>query len=611
MVSWQRRAVTASLCLGVAATAANVSGQQSVFTDEVTVTATGSERRADEVPLPVTVIGRDEIDDAQEESVVDVLRRVPGVTVVRSGDEGAAGSLFVRGTESDHTLVMLDGVRLTSPYFGGYDWSLLPTAGLERVEVARGPFSALWGADALGGVVNLVPGRAADGLSATLLGEAGSDDWRRAEGVVGWAGGGLDLYASGFDRRGRGELDNSDFDLRQGLVDAGWSWRDGRRVAVLYQDLEAETGIPFSTPGSPTPHRRQRTEQRLLAVPLRLAVTAGWQLELTASRVERRLQFHDPDDPFGFTFSDTAADTDQLRLSSRHAAGRHAVTWGGEWRADTVDDLTSYGVNLAGRRTTTSGVFVQDVWRPVDGWQVIAGLRHDAADEWGGELSPRLAVGWRPAAGLELRAAYGEAFRQPSVGELYYPFSGNPELAAESSRSAEVGASLAVPGGRLAVNLFHTAVDDLIDFDTATSAFVNLASADILGAELGWEVVLDGDLRSSLQATWLDTEDATGAALLRRPRWSAGWTVAGGLGHGLRGDLTLLWVGPRDDRDAASFERIRLPGHLTADLALALELVDGLEGTLRVHNLADRRYQEVAGYPAPGRRLTAGLRWRR
>lgn len=598
------------VCLAAVWTASSAPAQQTVFTDEVTVTATGTERPVDEVPLPVTVITRTEIDDSQEESVADLLRRVPGVVVARSGDEGAAASLFVRGTESDHTLVMFDGVRLTSPYFGGYDWSLLPTAGLDRVEVARGPFSALWGADAVGGVVNLVPGRSRDGLEAVIRGEAGSDEWRRLEGAVGWAGGGFDVYASGFEREGRGELANSDFDFRQGLLDAGWSWREGSRVALISQDLTAATGIPFSSPGSPTPERRQRTEQRLVALPLRLAVASGWDLELVASRVERELTFRDPDDPFGFTSSDTRADTDQVRLASRHELGRHVLTWGGEWRSDRVDDITSYGVNLADRASTVAGAFAQDVWRPAARWQLVAGLRRDAAAEWGSQLSPRLAVGWRPHGDLELRAAYGEAFRQPSIGELYFPFYGNPELAAESSRSLEAGVGWSALGSRFQVNLFTTGIDNLVDFDTASSAFVNVASADIRGAELAWDRALTGALTSSFQATWLDTEDAVGERLLRRPGWSAGWTVAGALAPRLRGDLTLLWIGARDDRDAVSFERIRLAGHLTADVALAFELVHGLEATLRIHNLTDQRYEEVAGYPAPRRRVAAGLRWR-
>ena len=598
-------AVTCLLLAGVP----HAHSQRSVFSDEITVTVTGDEEPADEVPVPVTVIDRQEIEDRQEESVADLLRRVPGLTVARSGGDGSAVSLFTRGTESDHTLALFDGVRLNSPYFAGYDWSLLPTAGLSRVEVARGPFSALWGADAIGGVVNVVPLRASDGLTASLLGESGQGSWQRLRADVGWSGGGFDLFASGLDVGGEDELDNSDFASRQILIDGGWGWGDGARVAVLVQDLDTELGIPFSSPGSLTPNRRQRADQRLVAVPIRLHVADGWELEVIASRVERDLEFRDPDDPFGFTASDTEADTVQGRLASRHGIGDHQLTWGGEWRQDEVSDSSSYGVNLDGTTAEVASAFVQDVWRLGEEVGVIVGVRWDDADEWGSEVSPRLSVGWTATGDLELRLGYGRAFRQPSVGELYYPFSGNPELDAERSESFEAGVAFPSGSSRLRANVFVNRIDDLIIYDNATFAFANVAEADILGAELAWEAPLTGTLLSLAQATWLDTEDSDGLELLRRPEWSASWTVHGGLMERLRGALSVVWVGSRPDVDAATFERIELGSHLTGDLSLSYEVLDGLDLLLRVRNLADESYQEVAGYPAPGRRVTGGLRW--
>lgn len=604
-----RSFIVHSVVVSLVAAAPWASAQQSVFTDRITVTATGAEEPVDEVPLPVTVIDRDEIDDAQQESVAELLRRVPGVTVARSGGDGAATSLFTRGTESDHTLAMFDGVRLNSPYFAGYDWSLLPTAGIARVEVARGPFSALWGADALGGVVNVVPTRASGGLSASLLGEGGADGWQRFEGAVGWAGGGFDLYASGFDRQGEGELPNSAFDAAQLLLDGGWSWGEGNRVAFLVQDLDSDVGIPFSSPGSLTPNRRQRTDQRLVAAPLRFRPADGWDLELVASRVEREIAFRDPDDPFGFTYSDTEADTDQARLASRHRLGGHQLTWGGEWREDEVSDASSYGPNLDGDSTEVRSLFVQDVWRPADAVDVVAGVRWDNADQWGSVVSPRLSVGWRVAADVELRAGYGRAFRQPAIGELYFPFSGNPGLEAERSDSYEAGVTFYVGSSRLYANLFANDIENLVVFDNATFAFANVAEADVLGAELAWEAPVTGKLLSTLQATWLDTEDSDGLELLRRPNWSASWTLHGVLTERLRGAVSAVWVGSRPDVDPVTFGRIQLGSHLTGNLSLSYEVLEGLDLLLRVRNVADESYEEVAGYPAPGRRVTGGLRW--
>ena len=609
MRSWIPVLFGVVLCVTVWSTAPALA-QQSVFTGSLTVTATGSETPEEEVPLPVTVIDRNEIDDAQEESLADLLRRVPGLTVVRGGDEGGVVSIFSRGSESDHTLALFDGVRLTSPYFAGYDWGLLPSAGIARIEVARGPFSALWGADAIGGVINVVPARAAGCLELEMLAEAGQAGWRRLEAVAGWGGDGVDVYASGFDREGEGELANSDFELRQVLVDAGWSWMDGSRVAVLVQGLESDVGVPFSDPTTLTPNRRQRADQRIAALPLRFRIGDAWDLELVPSFVERDLEFRDPDDPTGFTASDTSADTTQARLASRHRLAAHELTWGAEWREDKVTDSSVYGLNLDSATASVASLFAQDVWRPGRGLSLIAGVRLDDADEWGSEVSPRLAVGWRAGDRVELKAAYGRAFRQPSLGELYFPLSGNPDLNAERSESFEVGFGWLAGASRVQVNLFSTSVDDLIEFDYAVYAFANIAGAEMRGVELAWELPVTDGLESIAQATWLDTEDDAGEQLLRRPEWSASWTLHGELWGPLSGAVTVLWVGSRPDVDPTTFGTVELDDHLTASLSLACQLLDSLEVLLRVQNLADESYQEIAGYPAPGRRITGGLRWR-
>jgi outer membrane cobalamin receptor len=608
MGSWNFILQSVVVCL-ILAVAAGAPAQQSVFTHEITVTATGSEKPVEEVPVAVTVIDREQIDDAQQESVAGMLRRVPGLTVMRTGDEGSPTTVFTRGTESDHTLAMFDGVRLNSPYFSGYDWSQLPTAGLERIEVVRGPYSALWGADAIGGVINVVPGRSRDGLTASLLGEGGGDGWQRFEGTAGWAGGGFDIYASGFNRQGQGQLANSDFENRQILFDAGFSWAEGSRVAVLVQDLESDIGVPFSDPLTLTPNRRQRSDQVLIAVPLRWRAAESWDLELVTSQVERRMAFRDPDDPWGFNFSDTEADTVQARVASRHDLGRHDLAWGGEWRRDEVSDVSSYGTNLDGDTTSVASLFVQDVWRAHDSLRLIAGVRWDDAEEWGSEVSPRLSLGWSVGADVELRAGYGRAFRQPSVGELYFPFSGNPELESERSESFEAGLTWFAGTSRLQANLFSTRIDNLIDFDFSTWTFGNVSDATMRGVELAWDVPMTSSLMSMLQGTWLDTEDADRLPLLRRPEWSASWTVHGALWGRLRGDLSVIWVGARADVDPVTFGRTELDSHVTGNVSLAYEVVRGLDITLRMQNVTDTDYEEVAGYPSPGRRVTGGLRW--
>ena len=132
-------------------------------------------------------------------------------------------------------------------------------------------------------------------------------------------------------------------------------------------------------------------------------------------------------------------------------------------REDKVLAGSSYGVSLDGQETNVSSLFAQDVWRVTPDVRLIAGVRLDDANEWGSELSPRLALGWRVTSGVELRGSYGQGFRQPSVGELYFPLSGNPQLEAERSESAEVGLDFNLGSSRLQLNLFSTEIDSLFD----------------------------------------------------------------------------------------------------------------------------------------------------
>jgi vitamin B12 transporter len=505
---------------------------------------------------------------------------------------------------------MLDGIRLNSPFFGGFDWSRLSTAGLSKLEVARGPYSALWGADAVGGVINLIPSRAGGGFSGRFFGEGGGDGWRRLEADAGWGGKTFDVSASAFDRSSDPELENSDFESRQILASAGWSWgKHGSRLGLIVQNLENTTGIPFATPDNPTPNRRQHSEQTLLAIPINLYFSQSWNVEVSAARVEGAFNFSDPDDPF-FSVSSTETFSRQGRLTSNHSFSRHVLSWGGEWRSDEVSDASSYGTNLDGETTEITSVFIQDVWQLHPSVRLLAGVRWDDAEEWGSEMSPRADLGWRLSKNLEIRAGYGEAFRPPSIGELYFPFSGNPELHPESSRSTDLGFTYttAKRGSRWQVTTFSTELDNLIEFDFVSYTNQNIGSAKIRGAEISWEQALGNRSASLVQASYLDTEDDEGQPLLRRPEWSASWTIHGAISKHFTGDLTVMYVGKRADVDPLTYERGESSGYTTGNVSLAYRLWTGVEITGRVLNVTDSMYQEILGYPAPGRRYMFGLR---
>lgn len=596
--------VLVPLVFSAALAAPPSTAQQAQFQETVVVTATGEEIPLGEVSAASTVFDREEMDAYGGVTVHELLRRVPGATVLRSGLDGGVTSLFVRGAGSNQTLVLLDGVRLNSGYFGGYDWSLPLTAGLERVEVVRGPFSALHGADALGGVVQLVPSRGGR-EKLRLLGEAGGSGWRRGELGFATAVGAISVVADLGYREGEGPLVNDDFSTRMGSLYLATALGQEGRVGLLARRTDGETGIPREG-ATPTPNRRTEARETLLAVPVRLPGVAGGVLEGSVSLVQRELTFRDPDDPWGFTASDTAADTAAGRAVWHRSLGVHRLSLGGEWRRDEVTDISSFGPNLADARVTTTSLFLQDCIKPSPRWEVLAGARWDDADPWGSELSPRATVS-RLAGSARIWASWGEAFRAPALGELYFPFSGNPNLEAERSRGGEVGVSWAFDRGAAMAQVvaFSNRVTNLIQFDFASYAFANVGRAEMNGVEASWVQRLGGArLRAGL--TWLEAEDGDGLPLLRRPEWSGHVAAGGRLLRGVEGEVALVWVGERPDVDSVTFVRVEQPGFVTATLSLAVPLSGGVRLRARVDNLADRAYEEISGYPALGRRVIFG-----
>ncbi len=572
--------------------------QSPVFSGAITVTATTAAEPLVAVPTAADVVEADTIVERKAEQVVDLLRTLPGLELAQSGARGKATSLFTRGTNSNHTLVLWNGVPLNDPYLGGFDWSTLATDGVERLEVVRGPYSALYGSSALGGVVQLVSRRGGQGGHLRL--EGGEGDFGRVGASVGRARGVLALDVAGHLRRGEGVVANDFYDGGEVDLSLGASWNEAGRIGLVVRHGGSTVGIPYDYSGLPSPERRQHLATTTVAAPLSYT-QERWTIEGQASTSASALDLHDPLDPFAA--SDTTAHRDQARALVRRRLGDElTLVGGGEWERQRASSSTAFGAGLTDDRAELWAAFGQLSYTH-EAWRVDAGVRRDAHDRFGGATSLRGAVAWRPVEHLRLRAAYGEGFRAPSLADLYYPGFGNPDLQPERSRSWEAGLDAEVGVVRLSATAFATDLDHLIEFDYATFLPRNVGAARIRGAEAS-VVARRGIVEGRLAATWLDAENrATGGALLRRPEWSGSGAVT--LRHRAWTAAAIArYVGERVD-----FGEVPLARYATVDLTLARRIAERWEPFVRIENAADARYEEVAGYPAPGRRFSAGLDW--
>ena len=580
---------------------------QPVFEESVVVTATLEESDRDETPASVTVLGQEEIRDRRETAALDLLATVPGLTVIQSGTPGKQTSIFSRGAASTQTLVLWNGVPLNDPYFGGFDWAHLGTHGLERIEVVRGPRSGVYGSAALGATVNLITGRQ-QGVRFQL--EGGENAYLRGAFSTGW---GLDH--SHYDvianhRTGDGELPNDGYD-RTGLTLRAMRFLGpSGSISLIGRWVDADVEIPRSG-GVPTPERAQEQRDLNLAVPLALE-TGAWSFSALASRVTSDFKFTDPQS--FFSLNDTEGEllrgrAHALRSLELSAGGSGWAGIGGEWQREEVTNLSTFGLNLDGESQENRAVFAQ-ARLGGERWSLEGSVRFDDNLVFGSETSPALGTSLRLREGLRLKASYGEGFRAPSLGELFFPFSGNPDLQPEVSETVEVGLEGEIPGDRATwryqVTVFDTQQENLIDFDPVSFTNVNIGRAEVQGVEAVLSVVSDFfTLRAN--ATFLDTEDRdTGLALLRRPDESASAVLTLRPGRWVLTGVA-RYVGARPDLDAVTFARTENDSYLRLDAVVSFEYSFWLTPFLRLDNVADESYEEALGFPAPGRTVSGGI----
>jgi vitamin B12 transporter len=578
--------------------------------DTIVVTASSLPETIEATPASVTVITRKEIDERAARDVADVLREVPGLVLARSGSPGKATSLFTRGAASTQTLVMWNGIVLNNPYFSGYDWGRFSTAGVEQIEVVRGPFSALYGSEAMAGVVNVLTTPKTSAVHGDF--ESGSHGLRNA--MLDGAYAGESFVAAGdYERRiDDGFNPNDDFHQNSASGNVKWTPFDALAIGAAARHTSYNLGIPFNTNAAgtalvPSLDRRQNGTETQFGLPLTLTL-GRFITDLTLSDNRRRDDFHDPADPFT-TSTSTDAKTRRARLTTRFGTPIGTIVAGGEYERDVVSDVTNFGPNFLDKRRSDHSFFVEDRYShelsAASRFELSAGVRRDDFDVFGAQTSPRIAAAIIRGT-TKWRAAFGRGFRAPSLGELYYPFFGNANLSAESNRSYELG----YDAGGFSLTYFNTRYQNLITFDPATFISQNIGRVRSDGIELGATQQLSANAYTAFSYTYLhrDEDEATGLRLLRRPKHSGSLTT-GYRSGAIDTNLTLIHSGARDDSMAVlPFGRVTNASYTTIDANVQYRL-SRFTPFVKIENLRNTKYEEVVGYASPTRRVILGIKF--
>lgn len=582
--------------------------------DAVVVTATRTAVTTDATLAPIEVIDRDAIARSQAGSLGELLRGRAGINLSNQGGVGKLSTLFVRGAESDHVLVLVDGVRIGSATSGLASFQDLPVALIDRIEIVRGPRSSLYGSDAIGGVIQIFTRR--DQGPAAFRFHVGAGSHNRREAGAGGGGGtergwyGIDaayqrtdginacdgladdvnfIYAGCFvnGQTDRDGYENRSVSLRGGL-------KFGDRVDVEAQALHVRGHNDYD--GSFVDNSD--------IVQQALGAQVHWK---AGDRVDLRFNLGSNKDSSDNFIGNIANGNFSSRRDSASVqadlalAESQLLTLGVDWLHDRVDSDTAYDDTRRSDRAAYAqyqGKFAAH--------DVQLALRRDDNDQFGGKTTGTAAWGLNFADAWRVTASYGTAFKAPTFNELYYPFFSNPTLRPESSKTFEAGVAWHGETTRLRLDAFSTEVKDLIAYNAAIFLPDNLQDARLRGAELHVDSTLFGwDIGAS--ASWLDPEDrSTGHDLPRRARSSARLDLDRGFGR-FRLGFTGVAEGDRyDDLDNTR----RLGGFATLDVRGEYAFATDWTLQARVANIFDKDYETAAFYNQPGREFFVTLRYR-
>jgi outer membrane cobalamin receptor len=568
----------------------------------------------------VAVVPAEEIARLQPASLLESLNDVAGVRAFSTGGIGGGSFLSIRGGEPNFTMVLIDGIRLNDPTNsrgGAFDFFAIDPMLVERIEVARGAVSAVHGADALSGVVNIrlrAPSPGGTGLTARA--SAGSEgDFGAGLGFnQGWQSGGLLAAASWYDSGG---LDlGSDLERRQAL--ARLAQRIGGfdiQALGLYAHAD-RAAFPEDSGGPLFAVNRARetgeTELRAGAVAVRRGRSG---LSIAYSR--QTSQADSPAIAPG-VLDGVPALTAQTSFSRFEAIGalgfgRGALTAsaGAAWlrEAGRSDGSIDLGFPLPvsfDRVRTTRAVFAEAALRPAAGLTIDLAGRYDDVAHGPHRWTGRAALAWQPSpAGPALFARIGTGYKLPSLYALGHPLIGNPALRPERSRNIEAGIEWGRTGGGLVrFSLFDNRFLDLIDFDATIFALVNRDRVRARGAELEGRWPIRPGLALTGALTWLDLESAT--PLRGRPRWQGSLGAVWRAAEGVELNAALR-ANSRFNDSSIPTGPVIASGHAEADLGLRYRLSPALTLDAALRNLTDSGHQDAVGFPAPGRLLRATL----
>lgn len=566
------------------------------------------------ISADVTLIDQKRIEQSQTHNVADLLRAEAGINVVTSGGPGKATSVFLRGSNSGQTLVLIDGVRVGSATTGSFDWGNLSTLNVERVEIVRGPQSTLYGADAMGGVIQIFTRKGGRDTKVSIDSEYGSryaDQMLRMQ-TSGASKSGIQYALAGETRRNDGvsvatagtEADMFRITSLSGniIIPAG----DGE-MQITARSHQSENGLDGGFPFGDVLNFTSRSRQDMVSLKGSYPLNDQWETSLQLSQSTDDVSNRDPV---------TASNNSDIKTRIQQLVWQNNVEFNAFSLLAGIDIHLDKGVNPERNinKTITQRAGFTTLALHQKFFDLHAGLRFDHNSQSANRSTYRLGGVLRPFEGLKFTTNYGTGFKSPSINDLFWPATafgaGNPNLKPEESRGWDLGVEISHHSGELNSSLgvvwFDQRYKNLINWAQTAPFFwqpSNVDSATTRGLELNGEVDFDALF---LRASWTflhAKNNADGSWLVRRARES-GSVTAGVNFSAVHAEVQINITGPRFSSTGNSGP---MAGYSKTDLRLAYAINDNWKLKFRIENVTDKKYEEIAGYGVPGRSATFGV----
>lgn len=582
----------------------------------------------DELGSSVTVITADEIDKRQLRTVPDVLETVPGLNVVQSGGVGGLTSVFMRGTNSNHTKIFIDGIDMSDPSTpsGAFDYGHLTTNDIERIEVLRGPQSGLYGSDAIGGVINIVTKSGKGPAQFTGGAEVGSFKTFNQDAAI---SGSTSRFNYRFDYTHLKSLDTKV--TPENLVPPGHDWTasnydnktfgtklgaqvtDDWDVGLVARYINSHLGFISDDNGSPSLPNTEKTysdTRQLFTRGTAHTTSFDGLLDQTFGVAHTDYRRRDNDPANGLSYND--GDSTKLDWQGNVPLGKSNTVVGGlEHLYDEV-----YGSASAHTNTNSGYLELQSAYD--NRYFNTLNVRHDDNQAFGGDTTYRVAPSVLfPETDTRLKASYGTGFKTPSLNQLYvgtpsFGLSGNPNLLPEKSKGYDAGFEQTVLEKKVQFGstYFHNDLKNLITTNDAFTTYINVGKAETYGFEnfIAVKPATDWTVRGDYTYT-MATDEVKHQELQRRPKHKASLTTIWQATPQAALSATALYVGSWNDgnRDF-SISRLKSDSYTVVNLAGTYDLGDGVTAFARIDNLFDKDYQDPVGFDRPGIGVFGGLR---